>query len=334
MELVSIIIPVYNVEKYLNACLESVVNQTYLDLEIILVNDGSTDKSSQICENWAKKDKRIIVIHKLNGGLSDARNVGMSAASGKYIAFIDSDDLVEPEYIEYLLLTLKKTGADLAECSYTRFSGHSMQTNKENRILCPVIQTSEEALRIWSHPDSDNYNIVVWNKLYPRELLDNEEFAVGYYGEDVPFTCRIFSKCGKIAHIDNELYQWRITPGSASKKFPEIPLHSIKLYFKSLDYLGDNYHSIATDCKVRMCSIINGFFYTAEYEVKVSDKVKKEMLYNRMQIKFSLVEWMNVSIKEKLIIIFSEPLLIGLYVKVKHMLSVIKQTLHFHRESK
>ena len=119
-DLVSIIIPVYNTEKYLSKCLESVINQTYKNLEIILINDGSTDKSKEICESFAKKDKRIQILNKENSGVSSARNHGMRLAKGQYIAFIDGDDYAEENYIEELLKNLKQTESDCVLCGYNR----------------------------------------------------------------------------------------------------------------------------------------------------------------------------------------------------------------------
>ena len=121
MDLVSIIIPVYDVEPYLEQCIHSVVNQTYKNIEIILIDDGSPDRCPQICDEWKEKDSRILVIHKPNGGISDARNEGMRIAKGEYIAFVDSDDVVEPEYVEFLLDAVKKTGALVSECKTHRF---------------------------------------------------------------------------------------------------------------------------------------------------------------------------------------------------------------------
>ena len=112
--LISIIIPVYNAEKYLPNCLDSVINQTYKNLEIILVDDGSTDKSSEICDEYAQKDFRIKLIHKENGGVSSARNAGLALVSGDYIAWVDSDDFVAPDYIEYMYKLLKEYDADIS----------------------------------------------------------------------------------------------------------------------------------------------------------------------------------------------------------------------------
>lgn len=120
MDLISVIVPIYKVEAYLNRCVESIVRQTYTELEIILVDDGSPDGCPALCDEWAGKDKRIKVIHKSNGGLSDARNAGMRAAEGNYISFVDSDDWIAPEFYRLLLEAMRETGSDIAACKIQR----------------------------------------------------------------------------------------------------------------------------------------------------------------------------------------------------------------------
>ena len=147
-ELVSVIVPVFMVERYLDRCIQSIVNQTYSNLEIILIDDGSMDQCPQICDKWVEKDSRIIVIHKDNGGVSRARNTGMEKAKGSYIVFVDSDDYLEPLYIEYLYRALCDTGADISECRYRWYPNHSKKTVVQTEMSQPVIQTAEEALQI------------------------------------------------------------------------------------------------------------------------------------------------------------------------------------------
>ena len=130
-ELISVILPIYNVEKYLEKCLKSVINQTYKNLEIILVDDGSKDNSPQICDEYAVKDKRIVVIHKSNGGLSDARNAGIEIAKGKYIALIDSDDYVEKDYVQFLYQLIKENNAEMSICSHTVLYTNRTRIEKE-----------------------------------------------------------------------------------------------------------------------------------------------------------------------------------------------------------
>ena len=181
--LVSIIIPVYNVEKYLDKCLDSVVNQTYTNLEIILVDDGSPDRCPAICDEWKSRDSRIKVIHQPNGGLSRARNAGLKIATGEFIGFVDSDDWIEPDMYETLLSTMLETGADIVVCNF-----YCEEVNSDAFIQkpkSPVIEryTAEEALKLlisektFIHP-------VVWNKLFRKHLLTNLLFPEDKIYED------------------------------------------------------------------------------------------------------------------------------------------------------
>ena len=309
------------------SCIRSIIDQTYHNLEIILIDDGSPDQCPQICDKWAEKDSRIIVIHKENGGVSSARNTGIEKANGRYIVFIDSDDYLEPVYIEYLYRALCETGADISECRYTRCSALSEKTVAQTIMSQPVLQSAEDALRIWCHPDPQAFNLVVWNKMYRRELIQEVRFAKGFNGgEDVLFTCFAFGKSRLIARINNELYHWRSTPNSLSKKFPDNALQSIKLYFTALDYLEHNYPSVATECKIHMCHLMNGFFYCLQYEsdLKYKQEAKEQMLSFRRQIHFTTKEWKKSTLKDKIIIICSKASFVGCYIRFRHLLNIIQ----------
>ena len=151
-ELISVIIPVYNVEKYIRFCLDSVINQTYKNLEIIIVDDGTKDSSGEIAEEYARKDSRIKVVHKENGGLSDARNVGLDIATGKYIAFLDSDDVISLDFYEYLYRLIKENDYDIAECEFLRISSDEIENvqkildeKNSNENIVVKEESSEEA---------------------------------------------------------------------------------------------------------------------------------------------------------------------------------------------
>ena len=148
MELITIIVPIYNVKPYLSRCIESIINQDYKKLEIILVDDGSTDKSGNICDEYAKKDKRIIVIHQENQGLSCARNNGTRISKGKYIAYIDSDDYIELDYISYLYKLIKDNKADISACAHNKH--RYIETVYEKDELYPALSTSKIAFSAWS----------------------------------------------------------------------------------------------------------------------------------------------------------------------------------------
>ncbi len=326
-DLISVIVPVFKTELYLDQCIESIASQTYCNLEIILIDDGSPDQCLEICDRWAKKDPRILVIHQKNCGVSSARNVGIERAKGSFVAFVDSDDFLEPMYVEYLYRALSETDSDLSECRYIRYPDSSEKTFVRKEMSQPVIQTAEEALQIWSRPEKQAlFNLVVWNKLYRHKLIREERFATGFNGgEDVLFTCHVFGKSTRIACIDNELYHWRNTPNSASKQFPDNKLQSMELLFPALDYLAQNYPSIATQCKIHMCNTVNGFLYHLQYEsdLENKDEPKERMLSFRRRISFSIREWIRCSLKDKLIILCSNELFVGHYIRLRHFGDII-----------
>lgn len=205
-ELVSVIVPVYNVENELRACLDSIVNQTYHELEIILINDGSKDDSGKICDDYAHKDYRIKVINKDNGGLSDSRNVGISISKGKYLAFVDSDDVIHHSYIEMLLKNIEE--ADLVICKHKHFSDDGdLELDDLDNFNVEEISSQYllKNLNTYKHP----LGVVAWNKLYKRELWNGIRFPYGKIHEDEFVSHQIISRCQKILIVDSNLYFYR-----------------------------------------------------------------------------------------------------------------------------
>ncbi len=209
MDKISVIIPVYNVEKYLEECLTSVVNQTYKNLEIILVDDGSPDNCPQICDEWAKKDDRIIVIHKQNGGLSSARNAGLEIMTGEYFAFVDSDDYIDLKYFQILFEGIKQTNADVSIVSHIRFNEKILeQLSDETYEQMTGYQAFHKLM--WWHKDF----AVAWGKLYKTEKYGHLRFLVGKNNEDEFYINDIYHNAKTVCHNKSELYFYRITPNS------------------------------------------------------------------------------------------------------------------------
>lgn len=192
---ISVIVPVCNVEPYLDRCVQSVADQTYMNLEIILVDDGSPDNCPAMCDAWAEKDSRVRVIHKENGGLSDARNAGMAAASGEYIAFVDSDDWVEPDFLRVLYDVVRGTPCDVAGCAHrvVRSGDEPPQSAEEYGAKA---YSREEAMGALI---ADRVRQVVWNKLYPRALIADIPFEKGKYHEDEFWSWQVFARLEKYA---------------------------------------------------------------------------------------------------------------------------------------
>lgn len=231
-ELISVIIPVYNVEQYLKRCVDSVINQTYKNLEIILVDDGSKDNSSALCDEYLNEDDRIRVYHKENGGLSSARNYGIERCHGEYISFIDSDDFVAPCFIEALYTAIKVGDDKLASLSWPRnfFDGTDetavvLDATIENMVVERV--TSKEALLRIMYQKIPNG---AQHRLYHRSLFQTIRFPFGYLFEDVATVYKTFELADKIAFIDLKLYAYRIRANSivrvafSKKKMVCVPI--------------------------------------------------------------------------------------------------------------
>ena len=221
-ELISVGVPVYMVEKYLERCIRSITNQTYKNLEIILVDDGSKDKCPQICDQCAKNDKRIIVIHRENGGLSAARNSGIDIAKGEYLAFVDSDDFIAEDFIEALHCACKVTGSEIAQCRYEYVSGDVLTKSKEEITEPMEIFSGKEMIAGMSWKDGA-YNVVAWNKLYKRSLFDKVSYPEGKIHEDEATTHKLFYQAEKVAFLYRFLYGYytggeSITRNQFSKK--------------------------------------------------------------------------------------------------------------------
>ena len=206
MEL-SIIVPVYKVEKQLERCIRSILNQSFTNFELILVDDGSPDRCGEICDEYEKKDKRIKVIHKKNGGLSDARNAGLNIAKGKYIGFVDSDDIIHSEMYERMYNCITKYNVDIVQCKFRKFKNIE-DINKFSNIKDANIEyyTSKEA--IIDMIDNNKINVNTWNKLYKRELFENERFPKGKIHEDEFLTYKLIYNSNKVAYINKELYYY------------------------------------------------------------------------------------------------------------------------------
>lgn len=205
--LISVIVPVYKVEKYLNRCVESLRKQTYNNLEIILVDDGSPDSCPMMCDGYAQEDERIRVIHQSNSGLSGARNSGLEIATGDYIGFVDSDDYVSDKMYEMLLTEMMKRDADIAICRYTRFSGELAACDDEQSISNVKEMKKMDALNNLYGADGEVYT-VAWNKLYRRTVLADIRYPVGKINEDEFTTYKIMCNASKVILLEKALYYY------------------------------------------------------------------------------------------------------------------------------
>ena len=205
--LISIIVPVYKVEKYLKRCVDSILTQTYQNMEIILVDDGSPDNCGAICDRYKETDNRVVVIHKKNGGLSDARNTAIPLAKGEYISFIDSDDWISSYYVEHLYEAVAKCDADIGISWFENvFEGKALQSKPEELLSNYECLTAEECLKKLLY--QNGVEVCAWGKLYKTPLIKNLRYPVGKLYEDIPVTYEAVKQSKKIAVIGNVDYYY------------------------------------------------------------------------------------------------------------------------------
>ena len=223
MPKVSIIVPVYNAEKYLQECVNSILNQTLYDLELILVDDGSTDSSPALCDKCAAQDERVKVIHKPNGRAASARNAGLRMASGEYVAFVDSDDWVSPDMYEKML----QTGADVTLCDYVRFQGESEFPFTQKSVSAGFYDKAQMREKIYPHlvMDGIEYPITIsnWAMLISREIIVKNQLSYRediHVSEDAPFGSEVLYCANSFAYLAGErFYHYRMTNGSVSSTY-------------------------------------------------------------------------------------------------------------------
>ena len=246
--LISIIVPIYNVEKYLEKCIESILHQTYEKFELILVDDGSPDSCGKICDDYSKNDRRIKVIHKKNGGLSDARNAGIEIAKGEYIGFIDSDDYISPDMYKELLDGCLKNQADIAMCGrYIVSEGYEVL--KEEFIIDGLEKYSSKTaigkLLLWDSCDS-----AAWDKLYKKSLFEGIQYPIGVMSEDYDVTSRLFAKANRIIHVGKALYYYVQRNGSITKqRFNRNRFETIYQVYNLASFVNSSYPELKDNAR-------------------------------------------------------------------------------------
>ena len=230
-EKITVIVPVYNVENYLEKCLDSLINQTYKNLEIIVINDGSTDNSGEICQEYAQKDNRIVYIEKENGGLSDARNVGLDKMTGSYVTFIDSDDWVELDYVEILYKKIIEYQADISVGNY-----YSYNEDEETYYFHIYGDSYYEKVydnisifeNLYESQEMKSFALIsAWGKLYKAKLFDYLRFDKGKLGEDGYFNQKMYLSVNKVVYLNKGLYAYRQRSGSITNTWTEKWMHAL-----------------------------------------------------------------------------------------------------------
>lgn len=235
--LISVIVPIYEVERYLDKCINSIVNQTYTNLEIILVDDGSTDNCSFICDEWGQKDARICTVHKKNGGLSDARNTGLALANGEYISFVDGDDWLKPEFLETLFNLLEMEKADIAEGGVSYFD-EAGKYIRERCYSAKKIKKFNKIDALKALVKDEGLYQTVWNKLYRRKVLEGILFKKGKYNEDDFWTYQVFDRAESVIVTSDKLYCYLQRESSIMGKGYQIKrLDGLQARFERMEYL-------------------------------------------------------------------------------------------------
>lgn len=221
---ISIIVPIYKVEQYLDRCVESILKQTFTDFELILVDDGSPDNCPKMCDEWSKKDSRIKVIHKKNGGLSSARNAGLDVARGKYIGFVDSDDYISEDMYSHLYQLLIKNQADISICAFTRNPKKLGEHTKEKTTILQGNAIKDYFYRI--NGESSNYSVC--NRLYTTDLLQHVRFRLDFINEDVLFSYEIYKYTARIVISNQKKYLYFQNENGITRK--KLSINDLSLF--------------------------------------------------------------------------------------------------------
>jgi glycosyltransferase involved in cell wall biosynthesis len=290
---ISVIIPVYNVENYLCKCIDSVLQQTYSNIEIILIDDGSDDGSGIICDEYAKQDSRIVVIHQENSGLSSARNTGLDHATGDWIAFLDSDDWIQPEMYEILFHLAEDYNADISSCQ-TRFcrSGEAEPIIYDDNAVS--IFTSEEMINELLTQQKVRFE--VWNKLWKRALIGDIRFKIGQVSEDIYFDRVLFLKAAQMVHINRTLHNYLVDrPGNTNSSFKIARL----CIFPEFDALIDDLEMMKKykSAEIIACIALNFSIgiYVAAINTNQNKDIKKNIkkLYKKYRYKTKKCKYRN-----------------------------------------
>ena len=279
-EKISVIVPVYNVEQYLERCVDSIINQTYTNLEIILVNDGSTDNSGKLCDELAKKDERIRVIHKENGGLSDARNRGIDESESDLVGFIDSDDYIDSDMYEVLLKNLNDTDADLSMCALYDVYNNTPEAQVTNKGTWKL--SSEQAIKMVM--EAKILSVTAVNKLYRKSLFTDLKFEVGKIAEDAFIMIKLLDKCEKIVATNEKKYYYVHRENSiTTQKFSTKFLNVIEAYEQNSNIILEKYPKLKDVAQTRMNW---AYFY-------VLDRLLLDDNYNDKELENKLISYLK-----------------------------------------
>lgn len=274
---ISVIVPVYNVEHFLSECVDSIINQRYNNLEILLIDDGSTDKSGEICDKYSKKDSRIKTIHQSNKGLSGARNAALDIASGDYITFVDSDDIIESDMVSTMVNYIED-GIDIVACQLKRINenGENLKNVVDLNINKKITGTSEimKAYQVYNDIDTP-----ACGKLYKRSLFDNVRFPENKIHEDVFTTYRILSLCNSLVVLSNSYYGYRVRSNSITQsQFKEKNMDLLEAMIKKNEFIANSFPSLSGYSRSDICYACNQCILKLAESSKINVDLKKKIL--------------------------------------------------------
>ena len=286
MDLISVIVPVYKVEQYLDKCVRSIVDQTYRNLEIILVDDGSPDNCGAMCDAWAEKDSRIKVIHQENAGGAAARNAGLDAASGSLIGFVDSDDYLAPSMYQCLYAVLRKTGADIAECDYLPVMNDFAKAPENDKEI--VTYTPKEAL--YHNLYSISCKSVIWNKLYRKKTINTIRFVEGKTIDDEFFTYRVIGNASSVAVMDGVLYFYRQQEQSVMHQAYSIRfLTAVEAAALRSEYISARFPELASDARIVFWMTCMYHYQKIRQNFKGSELATAEKHFDKLSLRRELL---------------------------------------------
>ena len=315
--LISVIVPVYNVEKYLKRCLDSIINQDYKNLEIIIVDDGSTDDSLKICYDYANLDSRVVVIHKENGGLSSARNVGLDLAHGEYIGFIDSDDYIESNMYSMLKKSIDTYGSDISVCNYNTIYNNSIF--KKNFSLFEFNSSGKDKF-INIHNEYSSISIIAWNKLYKKSLFDSIRYPYGKLFEDKYIVCDLYDLANSISYILYPLYNHVVRNDSIINSFNIKRFDWIGAFDSNIDfYKRKGYYDLVFKEEIKKYNILLDTIINLKI-YKIIDNDFFILKYNELLDSISLIKMGKLNLNLKLLKIFKMRYVFFKYIWYKYIL--------------
>lgn len=289
-KLVSVIVPVYNVDRYLGRCIKSIMQQSYRNLEIILVDDGSTDNSGTICDTFKETDDRIIVIHKENGGLSDARNAGIKMFTGEYVTFIDSDDYVSPDMISLMLTVLKQSSCQIVQCEFVRGKDDTYKFTGNGKYK---VYNKRNAF------ENRDVHVCVCGKLYEKSLIKGRYFPIGKINEDEYYTYKCVYESNRTAIMPDALYYYFQRSNSIMhKKKTYLNMDILDAFDERIKYFQDRKEERLVIISRKEKCIREALLY-ARAKGCIDEKEKREYLKKLFRVEYLKIKKENFSMRER-----------------------------------